>query len=167
MTLAPSVDPRTLTKTCAFFKSGVTLTWLMLTSALSKVTSRAILLLSSRFKSALTRNCRCFTGESMGKWSRHQSLLITPPLHYSFVLEFLRDLLELIALDDVTYLIFAEVAELDAAFQTGTHFFHVVLESAQRRNPAVVNRLAFPQHASAGDAGHATIGNQTTGDDAS
>src|ERR1700674_205218 len=81
---------------------------------------------------------------------------ITPLLQHSFVLEFLRDLLELIALDDVAHLKFAEVAKLDAAFQTGTHFFHVVLESAQRRNPAVVNRLAFPQYASAGDAGDAT-----------
>ena len=81
--------------------------------------------------------------------------------------QFLRDLLELIALDDVAYLIFAEVAELDAAFQTGTHLFHVVLESAQRRNSAVVNRLAFPQYASAGDAGDATIGYETTGDNAS
>src|SRR3984893_19153313 len=89
--------------------------------------------------------------------------VISPSVHCSFVLEFLRDLLELIALDDVAYLIFAEVTELDAAFQTGTHFFHVVLESAQRRNSAVVNRLAFSQYASACDAGDATTGYETTG----
>ena len=50
---------------------------------------------------------------------------------FSFPLEFLGHSLELIAFDDIAHLIFAEIAELDAAFQTGANFFHVVLETAE------------------------------------
>jgi hypothetical protein len=45
-------------------------------------------------------------------------------------LQFLGDLLELVALDHVAHLIFAEIAQFDSAFQTGTDFFHVILETA-------------------------------------
>src|SRR5215471_18405709 len=81
--------------------------------------------------------------------------------------QFLGDLLELIALDHVAYLIFAEVAQLDSTFQTGTDFFHVVLETAQRRKAAVVNRLALSQNASACRPSNPAIGHETTSDDAS
>ena len=59
-------------------------------------------------------------------------------------LQFLRDLLEHVALDDVAHLIFAKVSQLNSAFEPGAHFFHVVLEPAQSREPAIVNRLAAP-----------------------
>jgi len=78
----------------------------------------------------------------------------------------LRNLFELVALDHVAHLIFAEVAKLDAAFQAGAHFLYVVLETAQRRNPAIVNRLALSQEAGARSASDAAIGDQTTSDDA-
>src|ERR1700756_5930346 len=81
-------------------------------------------------------------------------------------LQFLGDLLELIAFDHVADLIFAEVAQLDSAFQTGADFFHVVLETAQRRNSAVVNRLALSQNARARHTSNSAIGDKTTGDDA-
>src|SRR5215831_8626355 len=81
--------------------------------------------------------------------------------------QFLGDLLELIALDHVAYLIFAEVAQLDSAFQTGSDFFDVVLKTAKRRNPAIVNRLSSSQNASAPDARNPAIGHETTSDDAS
>ena len=49
---------------------------------------------------------------------------------------------ELVALDDVADLIFAEIAELDAAFEPDADFLHVVLETAQGGKTAIVNRLA-------------------------
>ena len=82
------------------------------------------------------------------------------------LLQLLRDRLELIALDDVAHLIFVEVAELDAALETDAHFFHVVLETAQRREAAIVNRLAPPQHPRARGARDPAIGDETAGDDA-
>src|SRR5690242_2072966 len=80
---------------------------------------------------------------------------------------FLGTLLELIALDHVAYLILAEVTQLDSTFQTGTDFFHIVLEAAQCRKPAVVNRLALPQNTGAPSARDPAIGNEATSDDAS
>src|SRR3954447_21900336 len=79
--------------------------------------------------------------------------------------EFLRDGLELIALDDVAHLIFAKVAQLDSAFETDADFLHVVLETAQSRKASVVDRLAFPQNAGARGPGDPAIGNETAGDD--
>src|SRR5207244_3411806 len=76
------------------------------------------------------------------------------------------ELFELIALDDVADLVFAEISELDSTFQTGAHFLHIILESPQSGESAVINRLAFSQHASASGAGDSSIGNQTTGNDA-
>src|SRR6266567_3840362 len=75
-------------------------------------------------------------------------------------LQFLGYLFELITLDDVAYLVFAEVAQLDSAFQTRAYFFHVVLETPQRRNAAIIDRLALSQDASACSAGDAAIGDQ-------
>jgi hypothetical protein len=82
-------------------------------------------------------------------------------------LQFLRNLFELITLDHIAYLVFAEVAQLDPAFQPGAHFFHVVLETPQRRNAAVVNRLALSQNTCPPSSGDATIGDQATGNNAS
>src|ERR1043166_1052740 len=76
--------------------------------------------------------------------------------------EFLRDGLELIALDDVAHLIFAKVAQLDAALEADANFFHVVLESAKSGKPAVVNRLTFPQHARPRRAGNTAVGDEAT-----
>src|SRR4029077_798637 len=49
-----------LTKTCALLRSGTTSTALTLTSAPSKLISRAMMLLSSRFTNSFTRSSRCF-----------------------------------------------------------------------------------------------------------
>src|SRR6476660_2229988 len=81
--------------------------------------------------------------------------------------QFLGDLLELITLDHVAYLIFAEVTQLDSTFQTRTDFFHVVLETAQCRKAAVVNRLALSQNTGAPSARDPAIGHEATSDDAS
>src|SRR4051812_35044328 len=75
--------------------------------------------------------------------------------------EFLRDGLELIALDDIAHLIFAKVAQLDSAFEADADFFHVVLETAQSRESAVVDRLTFPQHTRARGACDPAIGDET------
>jgi hypothetical protein len=58
--------------------------------------------------------------------------------------QLLRDLFELIALNHIAYLIFAKISQLYSAFQTRAVFFYVILESAERRISAVVNRLAPP-----------------------
>src|SRR5690242_85446 len=81
--------------------------------------------------------------------------------------QFLGDLFELIALDHIAHLIFAEISQLNSAFQTGTDFFDVVLETAKRRNPAVVNRLSSSQNASPPGACNPAIGHETTSNDAS
>src|SRR5262249_27798385 len=82
-------------------------------------------------------------------------------------LQFLRDLLELIALDHVAHLIFVEISQLDSAFEAGTDFFHVILETPQRRNPAIVNRLASPKNASPPCTRNPTIGHEAASDNAS
>ena len=81
--------------------------------------------------------------------------------------QFLGDLFELVTLDHIAHLIFAEVAQLDSAFQTGTDFFHVILETAQCRNPAIVNRLALSQDASACRTSNPSIGHEAASDDTS
>jgi len=60
----------------------------------------------------------------------------------------LRDLLERVALDDVAFLIFVELAEADAALVAVPDFLDLVLEAAQGRHLAVEHR-----HAAADDAG--------------
>src|SRR5260370_41907087 len=85
----------------------------------------------------------------------------------SILSELRRDRFTLVALNDDASLVCAGVADLNAAFKPGTHFFHVILEAAQRRNPAVVHWLLFPEHARARGASYATIGHETAGDDAS
>src|ERR1043166_1194439 len=100
----------------------------MLTRASSNVPSRAIMPLSSRLTTSLTRNCRCFIERKwssgvMEQWSNGR--LNTPTLHYSVILKFLRNRFELVTFDNVADLIFAEVAQLDAAFQPGPHFLQI------------------------------------------
>ena len=63
-------------------------------------------------------------------------------------------------------MIFAEIAELDSAFQSGTHFLYIVLETAQRRKPAVINRLPFTEHAGPSHASYATVSHEAAGNDA-
>src|SRR5205814_1579849 len=84
----------------------------------------------------------------------------------SFPSKFLNHRFELVALDDVADEIFAEIAELDSAFQTGADFFHIVLKTAERRKSAVVNRLTFTNDTRATRASDSTVGNQTARDDA-
>ena len=67
----------------------------------------------------------------------------TPASAAADALQFLRNLLELVTLDYIAHLVLAEIAQLDSAFQTGTHFFDVILEAPQRGNAAVINRLAL------------------------
>src|SRR5881628_1431453 len=90
----------------------------------------------------------------------HGRFYETPASAAADALQFLGYLFELITLDDVAYLVFAEVSQLDTAFQAGAYFLHVVLEAPQRRNSAVVNRLALSQDASARSAGDAAIGDK-------
>jgi hypothetical protein len=73
------------------------------------------------------------------------------------------DLFELVTLDNVADLIFAEVAQLDAALEADAHLFHVVLETAQRRKAAVVDRLAPRRTRRSGRAADAAIGDETAG----
>src|SRR5437588_2076743 len=80
-------------------------------------------------------------------------------------LEFLRDRFEQVALDDVAHLIFAEISQLDAALQADPDFFHVVLETPERREAAIVNRLALAQDPGAGGPGNPAIGHEAAGDD--
>src|SRR5438093_13276193 len=82
-------------------------------------------------------------------------------------LQFLGYLFELITLDDVAYLVFAEVAQLDSAFQTRPHFFHVVLETPQRRNAAIIHRLSLSQDTSDRRTVDAAFGDNTTSNNAS
>jgi len=56
----------------------------------------------------------------------------------------------LVTLDYVAHLVFAEIAQLDAAFQTRADFFDVILETSQRRKAAIVNRLALRRSDCAG-----------------
>src|SRR5713226_6121089 len=84
---------------------------------------------------------------------------------WKLALQFLRDGLELIALDDVAYLIFVEVAQLDAALEADANFFHVVLETAQSREPAIVNRLALSQDSRPRRPRDPAIGDEASGHD--
>src|SRR3954468_14302095 len=78
-------------------------------------------------------------------------------------LKFLRDGFEQVALDNVGHLIFAEISQLDAALETDPDFFHVVLETAQGGQPAVVNWLATTQDAGSRGASDSAISHQAPG----
>src|SRR5262249_41459549 len=74
---------------------------------------------------------------------------------------------ELIALDDVAYLVFAEVAQLDSALQSRTHLLNVVMETPQSGNPTVINRLSPPDNASPRHARDAAVSDKASRDDSS
>src|SRR3954462_9531295 len=79
-------------------------------------------------------------------------------------LEFLGNGFEQVALDDVGHLVFAEIAQLDAAFETDAHFLHVILETPERGQTSVVNRLAASQNSRPRRPGNPPVGNETAGD---
>src|SRR5437016_5906719 len=102
----------------------------MLTSADSNVTSRVMIALSSRLTSSFTRRRRCFIFLcSRLALSGRFPFYSTATERRGYTSQFLCDLFELITLDGVANLIFTEITELDAAFQTGAYFLHVILES--------------------------------------
>ena len=78
------------------------------------------------------------------------------------ITQFLRDLLEHVALDDVAHLVFAKISQLDSAFEARADLFYVVLESAQRREPAIINRLTPSQDPSSSCSCDATIGDEAS-----
>src|SRR5262249_5630757 len=81
--------------------------------------------------------------------------------------QFLGDLLQLIALNHIAYLIFAEVTQPNSAFQTRPDFFHVILETSQRLNAASVTRLEPAKNESSPGASEPAIGHEATSYDAS
>ena len=85
---------------------------------------------------AVEANSRIENRESQGGPTIHESRFNES--------QFLRDLLELVALDDVAYLIFVEVAQLDPALQADAHFLQVILETAQRLDGAFVDYTLPP-----------------------
>src|SRR4029453_8570249 len=97
----------------------------MLTRAPSKVSSRAMIPLNSRFTTSLTRSIRCFI-VSLKRCCGHENLRFNALTFNGS--EFLRDSLKLIALDYVAYLIFAEITKFDSPFHPGAHFFVAFVE---------------------------------------
>src|SRR5438270_404366 len=84
----------------------------------------------------------------------------------SFPSKFLGHSLELIAFDDIAHLVFTEIAKLNTAFQSGADLFHVILETAERRKSAVVNRLTFSNYPRASGPRNSAVRDQTTCHDA-
>jgi hypothetical protein len=80
--------------------------------------------------------------------------------------QFLRDGLEQVALDDVAHLIFAEIPQLYPAFEADPDFLHVVLETAQGGQSAVVNWLASPQNTGSRGACYPPVGDEAARDQA-
>src|SRR5437016_8292174 len=116
----------------------------MLTSPVSNVISRAIMPLSSRLSSSFTRSNRCFicSGPALSGrlfYSARRPRKRSGWLHCS---QFLRHLLKLVTLDDVAHLVFGKISQLDAAFEAGPNFLHIVLEAAQSSHAPIVDRLA-------------------------
>src|SRR4030095_3908008 len=83
----------------------------------------------------------------------------------SFPSKFLGHRFELVALDDVADVVFAEIAELDTAFQARADFLHVVLETAERGKSAIINRLTLADYSGASGPSDSPIGHQTAGHD--
>ena len=63
------------------------------------------------------------------------------------MLQLLRHFLEVVALNRVANFVLGKISKLDSALDPDSHFFNVVLETAQRGNSSVVNRLAPAQNA--------------------
>src|SRR5256714_15411955 len=130
-----------------------------------------MMLLSSRFRSSFTRSNRCFMRKVESREFVVERRNLPPSgsqlsTTSSQPSQFLRDGFEQIALDDVAHLIFAEISQLDAAFETNPDFFHVVLETAKRGETAVVNRLALAQHPGARSPRNPAVGDEASGHDA-
>ena len=73
------------------------------------------------------------------------------------MLQLLRHFLEVVALDDVTDFVLSEISKLDPALNPGSHFFHVILETAQRSDSPVVDWLAPAQDAGSARACDAPV----------
>src|SRR5437867_7736941 len=140
----------------------------MVTRPFSNFISRVIIPLSSRLSISFTRNNRCFIGggrsDEAWKRARFPLRLFNASTGWS---QFLRDLLEHVALDDVAYLVFAKISQLNSAFESRAHLFHVVLEPTQGRKPAIVHRLTTSQDTRSCRSRDATIGDETSGHDPS
>src|SRR5207253_9364070 len=80
-------------------------------------------------------------------------------------LQFLRDLLVRITLDDVAHLVFAKISQLNSAFESRAHLFYVVLEPAQGGKPAIIDRLTTSQDPCSRRSRDATVGDKTSGHD--
>src|ERR1700759_771991 len=79
-------------------------------------------------------------------------------------LQLLSPFLEIVTLNDVAHFKFGKVAKFDATFDTHSHFFHVILESAQRRYSSIVNRLSATQNPGATCANNPPVGHEAAGD---
>ena len=69
----------------------------------------------------------------------------------------MRVFLELVALDDVAFLVFVKLAETDSAFEVGADLLDLVLESAERGHPAIEDLDAAADHAGVGLAVDAAV----------
>ena len=74
--------------------------------------------------------------------------------------ERLRNLIELVALDDIAFLVFVEFAEADAALEGGADFFDFFLEPAEGGHPAIEDRDAAADDAGVGLAVDAAVGDE-------
>src|ERR1700751_6348865 len=81
-----------------------------------------------------------------------------------FYSELLGDLFQSVALDDIANLVFIEISELAAALNPGPDLFHIVLEPAQSRHSAIINRLPLAQNPRSSGADDSAIGHITTRD---
>jgi hypothetical protein len=62
-------------------------------------------------------------------------------------LKLLGHFFEVVTLNDVANFVFGKISKLHPALNPGSHFFHVILETAQRGNSSVVDWLAAAQDA--------------------
>ena len=76
----------------------------------------------------------------------------------------MRHFLEIVTLDDVTNFVFGKVAEFDPTFDTGSYFFRIILEAAQRRDTSIINRLPATQNSGAPCSRNSAICHETPGD---
>src|SRR3984957_8642241 len=78
--------------------------------------------------------------------------------------QLLSHFLEIVTLNDVTNFVFGKVAEFDPTLDTSSHLFHVVLESAQCRDTAIINRLPATQNSGSPCAGNSAVCDEAAGD---
>ena len=63
------------------------------------------------------------------------------------MLQLLRHFLEVVALNNIADFVLRKISKFYTAFNPGSHFFHVVLETAQRGDSPVVDWLSTAQDA--------------------